>query len=507
MTLAVGTALQNGTYVIDAWVADDTIGPLYLAMDVSRGQWIQLRVLGSRNPETLPDASNRQVFYRYLEQVNGLKHAALPQRLGGFEEDHVCYQTLGSPAGMPLDRLISSQAPLPPRASLAVVRQLIEVLEALRPLGWAGLRLTPDQVWYAPDQQTITFTGFDLVQSVPANASLAASNTISFAETAPESVLVRELSHLLYFLLTGQRSGATQAPLTVELRRCHPALPTSLDAALEAGSPAAGQLPSISLSDWGALLPADTQLPTDPLPTAPPRVVAQPSTAPATVIVGHQAVVNQLEPQLWSSDRPPATTAAAPSRQRSKTTLALVLTGLVATASGLGLGLYARLQPANSASSERLNPNQSFPPLPDWNGSELWQPWDEAPALRDRPDYGSTPPPGSEPAPDFAPNPQEPAAPPPAVPQPSPAPVAEPEESWEEPWETPVEPWTQPVPDPELPLNPTPLPSADSAPAPEPLAPPAPLEAPPATPPLEGAAPAPLTAPQRPPVAPAPSSS
>jgi hypothetical protein len=86
MTLAVGTALQNGTYVIDAWVAEDAVGPVYLAMDVPKGQWIQLRILGSRRPETLPDASQRQGFYQYLNQVNSLKQAAFPARLGASKK-------------------------------------------------------------------------------------------------------------------------------------------------------------------------------------------------------------------------------------------------------------------------------------------------------------------------------------------------------------------------------------------------------------------------------------
>ena len=81
-------------------------------------------------------------------------------------------------------------------------------------------------------------------------------------------------------------------------------------------------------------------------------------------------------------------------KSRSTPAAALVITGLVATFSGLGFGLYARLHPASSASQERLNPNQSFPPLPDWNEDDLWQPWDQAPALRSRPDYGNTPPSG-----------------------------------------------------------------------------------------------------------------
>ncbi|MGB6014554.1 MAG: hypothetical protein WBG32_07475, partial [Nodosilinea sp.] len=421
MTLAVGTALQNGTYVIDAWVTDDTIGPVYLATDVSRGQWVQLRVLGSRNPAALPDASDRQAFYRYLDQVNELKHAALPQHLGGFEEEGVCYQILIIPSGIPLDRLIAEQSSLSARASLAVLRQLIDLLTSLRPLGWPGLRLTPDQAWYAPEAQTLTFTGFDLDSMAPAVSDADDNSPIDPAEAA----LVQGLSHLLYFLLTGQRAEATKASLAVELRRCHPALPTSLDAALEAGSPAAGRSPCLSLSEWAALLPVDAQLltgpsptgpsptgpsPTNSLPTNPSRDLPQPSPGPATVVVpSHKISTSQLEPQTDYRDRPLAV-AGSPSRQRSATTLALVLTGLVATASGLGIGLYARLQPASSANPERLNPNQSFPPLPDWDDSELWQPWDEAPARRDRPDYGSTPPSGSEPAPDFAPNSQEPAA-------------------------------------------------------------------------------------------------
>ena len=499
MTLAVGTALQNGTYVIDAWVADDAVGPVYLAMDVSRGQWVQLRVLGSRSPETLPDACERQAFYGYLTQVNGLKHSALPDRLGGFEEEGVCYQTLASPPGTPLDRLIPDTQPLAPRPSLAVLHQLIEVLGILRPLGWAGLRLTPDQVWYVPATQTLTFTGFDLAPPAPAEPDAQPDLEGNSPISAAESALVRGLSHLLYFLLTGQRAEATKAPLAVELRRRHPTLPTSLDAALEAGN----TTPTVSLTEWGALLPAANQLPpAAPLPVIPVSVTGSRPTAPASVVVGHHLPTPPVDLELPTRHPLPLETVSpALARRRPVTALALVFTGLIATASGLGFGLYARLQPASSASPERLNPNQSFPPLPDWKGGDSWQPWDDAPALRRRPDYSDTPPPGSQPAPDFTPNPQEPAAPPPAVARPRPSPEPVPEAV--EPWDTPVEPWSQP--DPGAPNSPAPLPSEAPAPAPEPLAPP-PLEAPPLSAPVEGSAPQPLTLPPQAP-APAPASS
>lgn len=502
MTLAVGTALQNGTYVIDAWVAEDAVGPVYLATDVSKGQWIQLRVLGSRNPENLPDASQRQAFYQYLDQVNSLKQAVFSARLGGFEDEGVCYQTLTSPLGTPLDRLVTVASPLAPRPSMAIVQRLVEAFEALHPLGWAGLRLTPDQVWYELQEEILTFTGFDLPPAIPRSTD---------KEQSPleESALVRGLTHLLYFLLTGQRAEATNAPLAVEVRRRHPDLPTAVDTVLALGSPRLlngatptlqAPLPTVTLAEWKALLPPPEQLP----PTPAPRAVPQPFTRPAT-----RAVFNQSDPGAQ-----PQTTIDYPAQarvpvgatqphRRSLPMLALVTTGLMATASGLGFGLYARLQPASSASQERLNPNQSFPPLTDWDGDDLWQPWADTPAQRDRPDYSNTPPPGSAPVPDFAPDPQEPAAPPPAVPQPEfvPEPMPEPVPEPVEDWETPVTPQPEPEFEPIFPSDPAPLP-VEPVRAPQPLPAPVPVE--PA--PTEGAAPPPLAPPLQPP-APAPSSS
>lgn len=506
MTLAVGTALQNGTYVIDAWVAEDAVGPVYLAMDVPKGQWIQLRILGSRNPEALPDAPQRQAFYQYLDRAAGLKQAVFPARLGGFEDEGVCYQILGSPPGTPLDRLVTEVGPLAPQPALTMIRHLIDAFETLRPLGWAGLRLTPDQVWYAPQEQTVTFTGFDLPQST---AVLQAANNGAIA--AEEAALVRELTHLLYFFLTGQRAEATHAPLAVEVRRHHPELPTNVDTAMDLGSPrplgeATPDLqppePTISLAEWKALLPAAQQLPLPsgvPQPlTSPTVAVPQRSTGPATAVVGGRADLGS-QPQARIDSPLKAGAPTGPTQRRSLPALALLVTGLAATASGLGFGLYARLQPASSASQERLNPNQSFPPLPDWNGNDLWQPWSDAPAQRDRPDYGSTPP-GSAPVPDFTPDPQEPAAPPPAVPPAElvPEPIPEPIENGE----TPVEPQPEPEFEPLPPSEPAPPPVVEPAPAPPPLLAPVPVEPSPA----EGAAPPPLVPPLRP-SAPAPSSS
>ena len=46
MTLPTGTALHHGHYVVDAFSAEDTIGPIYLATHIPTGRWVQLRIFG-----------------------------------------------------------------------------------------------------------------------------------------------------------------------------------------------------------------------------------------------------------------------------------------------------------------------------------------------------------------------------------------------------------------------------------------------------------------------------
>ncbi len=482
MTLAVGTTLQHGTYVIDAWVEDDAIGPVYLAMHVPSGQWVQLRILGSRRLGQLPEEGDRQRFYQYLDQVKQLENPAFPTLLAGFEEEGVCYQTLVAPKGSPLDRWVTPSAPLAPRRSLAIIKHLIDQLEVLRPLGWAGLRLTPDQVWCTDRGDEVCFTGFDL--AVPAAGE----------SPEQESAVVKGLGQLLYFLLTGQRAEATQAPLAVEVRRQHPTLPGTLDRALAVVQLPDQELATVSLRDWKSLLPAIADLPLDPPPQRPP----QPTRV---VAVADNIGVDTTGIVTVAASRPEARPTAQPgppraiAKPRTTPAVALGLTGLVATVLGLGVGLHVRLQPASSAAGqERLNPNQAFPPQSDWSGDTFWQPWEDAPALRNRPYYGTTPPPNSAPVNNHTPDPTEPAAPPPAVTQPvaTPAPLP-PTEDLPEPVSPPVEPA------PTEPALPTPAPEPTVAPAP--IAPP-PLEAPLPSRPVE-VAPPPLNAPAPAPAPPA----
>ncbi|NJL47492.1 MAG: hypothetical protein HC929_08380 [Leptolyngbyaceae cyanobacterium SM2_5_2] len=357
MTLAIGTALQNGTYVIDALGREDAIGPGYLATHVPSGQWVLVRVLGSRHPEVIPSAERRSAFYDYLEAVGKLGHPLLSVRLRGFEEDGVCYQILPLPLGVPFTDLPSGQVPLSPRRSLTVIQPLADALQQLRPLGWRGLQLTPDQLWM--NAAALRFVGFDL----PA--------TSAYEHSVSESKLVQGLTHLLYFLLTGQRAEHTQAPLAVDVRHRLPGLPISLETALHLGS----QATVGTISEWLALLPPLEALPSEaPGSLAAHLSVSGQGAGVTTVVVPGQTtqvatskgpwVRTQAFPLAYGSTSPSATVMP------KLATWALVGTGLIAGVSGLTLGLQSRLQPSSLSGPALLNPDQSFPPLPDWRGGQ-----------------------------------------------------------------------------------------------------------------------------------------
>lgn len=497
MTLAIGTALQNGNYVVDAFCYEDTLGPTYLATHISSGQVLQIKVLGTR-PDQIPEPEMRSHLRDYLQAVNALQHPQIIQDLESFEEGGICYLVMATYAGQPLSRMITAQTSLPPTEAFAILRQIHTVLEALRPVGWTGLALTPDQIWQGPDPAPV-LTGFDLPRILADSA-------------ADEAKIIPQLARLLYFLLTGVRVETVSNPAD-RLRQCFPELPPSLEAAISQGlvSPRAPASPD--LATWMALLP-ETLAPSPDVPAQP--VDRPPLPKPAAVVVSTPPVG---PPQTTQPPTRPTASVSVPMKAPvSKTPKStgfkrqhgLVLTGLVAALAGLGSGLVLRLQdPVSPGGTSRLSPEQAFPPLPDWHGNEPVAEFDtpyvpDKSTARDSPEVPRHTP--SAPEPIETPFRQAPvpfAAPsssgsedsvPEAATSDSDVEESVPEDSTPAP-EQPgqVEPSQPDLSSPPSPPAPAVAPPSDPAPAPAPLPPPAPS-------PLETAPPAPAPSFSRTPV-------
>jgi len=388
MTLPTGTALHHGHYVIDAFSTEDAIGPIYLATHIPSGRWVQLRILGSRHPETIPYPEQRQNFYRYLLAVKALQHPLFSGGLSGFEEDGVCYQVIDADLGHPLTHLVSPTHPVSPRQSFTLARQAGQGLLALKALGWQGVNLSPDQFWQAAPDSPLTFIGFDF------------PNTDKKPAKDQEALLVRDLSHLLYFLLTGHRAETTRAPLAVDVRHRFPGLPYDLDTLLQLGSWQDLHHPSILLQDWLKLLPEDNALGTraisaaDPGPSGRASAVETPQDVRKSALsAAPKKITTGLTPRPVVPSNGSSSISQMSSYPARKWALAaLGGTALIASIGGLGLGLTVRLKPGPSSSTTLLNPEQSFPPLADWGGDDPVADWDNmTPGRRFLPDYGDRP--------------------------------------------------------------------------------------------------------------------
>lgn len=469
MPLSPGTSLHNGNYVIDAWRADDDLGSVYLATHIPTGQWVQLRGMNHPDSASLPSRSDRQRLTTYWQTVAAQARPRVGLHLDGFDDEGTFYQVLIPDGGRALGQSLACLAPLPAATVLPLMRQLAALLQGMRPLGWYGLWISPEQIWLHPAApERLTFTGFGLVPS-------AASPDQPWAST-PEPDLVRQISGVLYFALTGLRPDATLAPLAVDLHNRHPDLPHGLTQALEYGLQS--QHPSVSLARWQGLL-------------------SEPSPKPAVV----PTPVVHLPPP------------ASP-RHRWPLYGGLGITAGVASLAGVALGLQLRLQPQDSVSQPFLAPEQAFPPLSDWPGQatpaavdsdfpqrlERYSDIPPRPAPTISPPIVPTPPIESEvpvvpliPLESEASSEPSPVQTPPPVPRP---PQPEPEEPALPP--IPASPETNGITPPSPP--PSPMPSGS------PASPPSPLEttSPPETVPSVPAAPAPPTPAAPAPIAPAP---
>jgi hypothetical protein len=463
MTLAPGTALQHGHYVIDAPALEDSIGPLYLATHIPQGRRVLVRVLGSRQPQNIPPADQRSDFFRYLQSVQALQISLLPRQMEGFEEEGVCYQVLSTPVGSPLSQQLNSDFPLPLPQALTLLNALTDSLLALRPLGWLGLWLQPDQIWWAPGRSEATWIGFDF----PSYPQPPTEHT--------EGLLVQQLGHLLYFLLTGGYAAHTQAPLDVDLCHRYPGLPTSMVRALQL---ATASQPG-TLSEWGQALPKSQSVIMASLdPGSNSTNGHRPTLDPLPVTAGSGLVLKPSHPLSLASQPAPTLAQSYPSKSSGGwsrwATYGLMVTALGAGLSGLVVGLQLRTHTLDPSQASRFNPNQSFPPLADWNGNrpdqKVLRPFNRP--LR-QPDYGDAPGPAPSPSVTRSYPAVTPASP---VPQQSANPVLPPADST--PLENPaplstdgslvpaLEPNAEPTP-PVTPI-PTPVPSSQVAPSPPP---------------------------------------
>ncbi|MEB3269577.1 MAG: hypothetical protein VKJ09_13620, partial [Leptolyngbya sp.] len=287
------------------------------------------------------------------------------------------------------------------------------------------------------------------------------------AEATGGDDLLRALDSWLQMLPDADRALATTAqpdPLVAPATAA-PELPAPAPA-VEAENPA-------PVEAIGLVAAADADAPSEP--AVAPTVAVAPEPAPTEAVETLPVAAGALAVTAQTAIVPVPKTVKPPRSPKGRLIPALALTAVVAAIAGVGAGAAWRLAPSGLPGQVRLDPNQSFPPQPDWSG-------DQPDAGFDRPylpEGDLDRPPIPEPA--WAQSPL-PTADPWAIDDPG-APTTAPD------------PWDPQYGEPESPPATRPPPAGGTTPQPPPLADP-----PPAPPP----APAPPPPPPAPPPAPPP---
>jgi hypothetical protein len=325
MSLAAGTALHNGHYVIDALLESAPNGDLYWGTHVVTGMRVFIQIFPV-NPDHL--GHDLASLMARLEGVAFAPQSPLPNPFQLFPgEDHTLCLTMGTPVGLPWTSRCGTQAPMTPKQALSIIRSIADSVLWLKEQGITGLDLSPNRIWLADESDRITLTG--LPQSL--------LNCQPDGNSQPDTS-VQFLARLLYSLLVGELpADSTPDDLRTTLNRRLPTLSPLMAQAIVRGSqPIAAETPALSLQDWLNQLPDAVTVP----PTG-----------------SHTGQLVKRLPQ-----------EPVPRSVSTKRYAALAGTASLAAIAGITLGTVWRLNAQSLPGAIQFDPDQSFPSQVGWSG-------------------------------------------------------------------------------------------------------------------------------------------
>ena len=323
MSLAPGTALHNGHYVVDALLEAAPNGDLYWGTHVVTGMQVFIQVFPVRMESGGNDLSGLMARF---EGVAFAPQSPLPNPFQLFlGDDQTLCLAMSTAVGLPWTSARHTRSPMSPKAALATIRQIAESVTWLKGQGITGLDLSPNRVWLSEQCDRITLTG--LPQS---HLNLAAD------ESQPDSS-VEFMARLLWSFLLGETTmnvapKELRTTLKQKLPMLSPVIIQALCLGIQTGNSEAEPL---TLQQW--------------LDTLPDAGEAHQITPPGQLTV-YQSQSTKLSPS------------------GSRLYPALAGTAVVAAIAGISLGTFWRLNAKSLPGAIKFEPNQSFPTQAEWSG-------------------------------------------------------------------------------------------------------------------------------------------
>ncbi len=414
MQVTAGSPLQNGKYILNQLLHQ--VGPevTFKATQVNLNQAVVIKTL-QPNPQVPIDiAVVKPLFLDAVRRFVSCHYPHLVRILDGFKENDHPFIVLEYIAGQTFAERVQAGGPFCEERAIAYVRQAGAALSMMHNKGLIHTNVNPSTLSRRPKTHTLVLDGIEFLALLnqangfqEVSTKRAETDAYAALEQVQSSDILTQptvttdiygLAATLYYLVTGyaplpvvERERGASLPTPRQLR---PELSVALETAILKGMQIHSQYRPPTMAAWLDLLPTQVRgiagVPAvtpvlfpaiaphpAPLPAAPSPLasISSNGSAPLSPSTNGQQAKANLEGQstrvIGSAAevaRPPKKSVFSNNPAAHRRKQVLVLTGAIAAATGLGLGLALRFNGASVPGASLFHTEQSFPRYHDWPG-------------------------------------------------------------------------------------------------------------------------------------------
>jgi serine/threonine-protein kinase len=412
MTLMVQTSLHNGKYVLDTRMGKGIFEATYQATNNESGQIVVIKTLGEALHHHADFDEFKQQFIDFAARLSHCQHPHLVRVLDLFEEKGVPYLVMEFIPGLTLAELIQVNV-LSEHQATAYIRQISDGLSKLHQVGLLHQDIKPENIIQRQDTLSVVLCEFGMTLSfVPGvmqtHASLLSSGyappeQYAFEEQRTQATDIYALAATFYCLLTGSPplpasvrgvlqglgSGSQEPQLfSPKGQQPQPNLSPVIKQVIWRGLELTSQRRPQTVEEWLALFPTLKKSPAVELPAVTQRNSVKPKTIKKIEPNSLKSKTSQAPTKQKNSTSQPELTqnlatelkiahhstvslGTKPNKSKRRSLLpALLITGAIAAAAGVGFGVALRMNGPNGPGSTLLHTEQSFPPTSNWPMSQ-----------------------------------------------------------------------------------------------------------------------------------------
>lgn len=383
MNLTTKAVLHHGEYILETPTSIGMFEITFLATHVPSGQTVVIKTLGNKLRQHSQFEQFKEQFQKLARRWRRCKHPHLVQVLDYFEEAGLPYLVIEHIKGQTLAQLIKTKA-LPEAKAIEWMRQVSEGVNVLHKAGLLHQDIKPENIVQRQDTDRVVLCHSitelrQQLKQIPDNLSFegyAAPEQYEFKESPTKTTDIYALAATFYCLLMGH----PPIPATVRailptatdehrqlqnLEKRH-SLSPEIKQAIAQGLELVPQKRPQTVEDWLCLLGKREQDPSIKIKTQDTITIAE-AKNPNPDSLAENLVTTFKMPATAKKPQPPI----AKTSHRQKSPLkALIITGAIAAAGGIGFGFALRLNSPNGAGSTLMHTEQSFPPTSNWPQSQ-----------------------------------------------------------------------------------------------------------------------------------------